>query len=312
MEAHLHIHQHREVSRDLRAAHQFQQDLDCNGRVVLHKLRELPRGQTAVVDQLGVLLEPAEDDLLLRGGQGCLHGLGDQLPDLRAERGVRAHGVVPHGLAEDMRGAEPERLVDRRLQERGHRAGPRRLQRQQAELLGPQVRARRRVPLAATAAAGLAQGVPDGRPDAQGGAGEHLGGALLVHPAEGVQVGDRRDLRRVVASQEIRDALLRQLLWRGCEELQQELSLDSVVGLLHSLQYNGNKRSCWQGLIPVDVIQKIEANDPLGLRQQLVLQQHAYDASYLELLRLWERPVEGLCDVLERLAALLQETEQCV
>mmetsp|Transcript_20819 Transcript_20819/g.58672 ORF Transcript_20819/g.58672 Transcript_20819/m.58672 type:complete len:272 (+) Transcript_20819:400-1215(+) len=271
MEAHLHVHQDREVSSDLGAAHQLQQDLDGDGGVVLHEVGELPGGQAAVVDQLGVLLEAAEDDLLLRGGQRRLHGLGDELPDLGAQGGVGAHAVVPHGLAEHVRRAQPQRLVHRRLQQRRRRPRPGRLQREQAQLPGAQVQARpvprARLPRRARRPGGLLRAVPDGRPDAQGPAGGHLGGALLVHPPEGVQVGDRRELRRVVARQEVRDALLRQLLRRRRQELQQELPLQRVVRLLHGLQYDRNEGSCWQRLIPVDVVQEIEPDDPLGLSQ---------------------------------------------
>ena len=59
----LHVHQGREVVRDLRAAHQFQQHLVGHLRVLLYEVWELLRRQAAVLHQIGVVREAIEDHL---------------------------------------------------------------------------------------------------------------------------------------------------------------------------------------------------------------------------------------------------------
>mmetsp|Transcript_117469 Transcript_117469/g.230500 ORF Transcript_117469/g.230500 Transcript_117469/m.230500 type:complete len:310 (+) Transcript_117469:125-1054(+) len=216
MQAHLHVHQDLEVSCDLRTAHQLQQHLDGYRGVVLDKVWQLPRGEPAVVDQFGIVLQPAEYYLLLRSGQGGLHRLGDQLPHLGTQRCVSAHCVIPHGLAQDVGNVQPMDLVHARLEHGRGRPAPSWLERQQRELVGSQLQgvgvtaailgilgARRLHP------SSLVRGIPDNGSDAHGSAGGDLRRSLLVHSPKRVQVRDGRDVRGVMVREEISHTLFR-------------------------------------------------------------------------------------------------------
>ena len=74
------------------------------------------------------------------------------------------------------------------------------------------------------------------------------------------------------ALQEALHALLGQVLRQGRKELQQKLPLSRITGLFDNLQDQGNERCRCLAFIPVDVIEEIESNHSLGLRQKIVLE----------------------------------------
>jgi hypothetical protein len=76
VERDVHVDEHREIVGDLRRAHQLEQHLDCNHRIVLDELRKPLGREPAMVDQLGVRLELGQDLLLLRRNERALQRSG--------------------------------------------------------------------------------------------------------------------------------------------------------------------------------------------------------------------------------------------
>mmetsp|Transcript_35783 Transcript_35783/g.82887 ORF Transcript_35783/g.82887 Transcript_35783/m.82887 type:complete len:226 (+) Transcript_35783:172-849(+) len=95
VKADVHVDEHGEIVGDLTRAHQLEQHLDRNNRVVLHQVGKSLGRESAVVDELRVRLKFGEHLLLLLRHQRALEGLAHEFAHLRALHVVSAHGVVP-------------------------------------------------------------------------------------------------------------------------------------------------------------------------------------------------------------------------